>query len=571
MWISYAVFWLNLAKQRSQNAAYNSDSGAESAGNRHSFGKLCLNSNMSEPVAWLRRISRIGVPLVPLTLMFVFALACPCRAQTNQTSVLETNQSRLISLRECIDLALARSLGVQIARLSPELARYELKASYGVYDPMFSLEASRTYTDQPENFDPKKLNSQRAALDLEYEETVDKVGPSFSGRLPFGMHYEAFARAEPESAFTVSSGIRTNNYYSVVGIGFTQPLLKNFLIDADRRNLRIARHNLKISEWQLRSQLINAVTQVKLSYYNLILAREEIIVDRVLLDRAERLASDVHKRVEARGLSPLEEPRVQSQVELARTALFAAEQAYTTQVNALWNRISDDYTNQSNITLTPADALVFVDATEPRPTLHQTALASSPELWEMKLNLEKQDVVIAYDKNQRLPDLSLRAGYGRHSVQPDFDTTLDDLARGPHDFYTFGAALTFPIGNITARNRLKADQTARQQLVLSYRKLQQDTLFAVDSAANSLESAARQIGSSRKAREYAEVALDAESRLFEAGRSTTFLVLEAQSALAQARLVELRALAQFNVAKAELERATGVTLERTGVNLNIQP
>jgi outer membrane protein len=526
---------------------------------------------MSLSVKSPRRTRAWPACIALLAFACTFVISSNLLAQTNTESVLTAKKSRLISLRECIDLALVRGLGVRIARLSPEIARYELKAYSGVYDPIFSFEATRTYTDQPENFDPKKLNSERAALDLEYEETVDKVGPSLSGHLPFGMHYEFFARSEPESAFTVSSGIRTNNYYSVAGIGVSQPLLKNFLIDADRRNIKIARSNLKISEWQLRAQLINAVTQVKQSYYNLILAREEIIVSQVLLDRAERLAADVHTRVEARGLSPLEEPRVQSQVETARTALFGAEHSYITQVAALWNLISDDYTNQVDIALTPADTLVFVEENEPRSTQRQTALATRPELWEMKLNLEKQDVIVAYDKNQRLPDLSLRAGYGRHAIEPDFYTSVDDIGRGAHDFYSIGAALTFPIGNVTARNRLKADQTAKQQLALSYLKLQQDALFAVDSAANSLESTARQIGSSRKAREYAELALDAENKLFEAGRATTFLVLEAQSTLAQARLVELRALAQFNIAKSELERAEGITLEKSGIDIKVQP
>ncbi len=486
-------------------------------------------------------------------------------------TTVQTNPSRLISLRDCIDLALARGFDMQIARLGPDIARFSLKSYSGIYDPIFSLEASRTYADEPENFDPKKLSTQRASLDLEYEETVDKVGPSLGGRLPFGLRYEFYSYAEPESAFTVSSGIRTNNYYSVAGVNFSLPLLKNFLIDADRRNLKIARSNLKISEWQLRAQLINTVSRVKQSYVNLILAREQITVNRLLLDRAEQLAGDVHKRVEAHGLSPLEEPRVQSQVELARTALFGAEQAYTTQMSALWNTISDDYTNDISVELIPADALIFVDDLEPRSTLRQTALARRPDLWEAKINLEKQDVVLAYDKGQRLPDLSLRAGYGRHTVQPDFGGTLDDLSRGAHDFYSIGAGLSFPIGNVTARNRLKADQVVKQQLLLGYRKLQQDTLFAVDAAANGVESAAKQIGSSRKGREFAELALDAESRLFTAGRSTTFLVLERQTALAQARLVELRALADFNLAKAQLEQAEGVTLEKNGVGLDVRP
>lgn len=502
-----------------------------------------------------------------LLLVIAGVLLPVTRGQTNTAS---GQQARSISLQECIDLAMARSLGVQVARLGPTVALYELKSYYGAYDPSLTLQATRNYVDQPSTFDPKKLTSNRAGSDQEYEETVDQIGPSLGGKLPFGLHYDFYARSESIEAFTFASQILTNNYYGIAGMTFRQPLLKDFWIDADRRNLKLARSNLKISEWQLRDQLISAVTQVKLEYYNLILAREGIQVDRFQLERAERLASDVHKRVEAHGISPLEEPRVQSQVELARTALFGSEQNYRTQMAALWRLISDDYTNQVSIALEPVDALVFVQETETRSDWRQAALANRPEIWEMRLRLEKQDVALRYDSNQRLPDLSFHAGYGRQSIQPTFGETVDEVGSGTHELYSIGASLSFPIGNVTARNRYKADRAAKEQLQLSLRKAEQDALFEVDMAANALESTSNQIGSSRRAREFAELALEAENKLFQAGKSTPFLVLERQTALAQARLVELRALANYNTARAQLEKAQGVTLQKSGVNVSVK-
>src|SRR4051812_41491501 len=51
-----------------------------------------------------------------------------------------------------------------------------------------------------------------------------------------------------------------------------------------------------------------------------------------------------------------------------------------------------------------------------------------------------------------------------------------------------GAALSFPLGNISARNRLKASKVAKEQLVLGYRKLQQDVLVEVDTNLSALET-----------------------------------------------------------------------------------
>src|SRR5262249_20759291 len=142
----------------------------------------------------LRPTLRQGSRVLPAVLWILSVLSA-AHAQTSSAPsqfnsapgitepLASTNEVRLISLRECIDLALARNLGVQIARLGPDIARYELKAYYGTYDPTLTLAAGRDFVDQPSNFDPKKLGTAR--FDQEYEQRLDTVGPSIGGRLPF--------------------------------------------------------------------------------------------------------------------------------------------------------------------------------------------------------------------------------------------------------------------------------------------------------------------------------------------------------------------------------------------------
>jgi len=80
-------------------------------------------------------------------------------------------------------MGLQHNLSVQIAQLSPALARYTLKASRGIYDPVLTLSANKGFVDQPFQFDPKK-----PGIDTEYELEVDSVGPRLAGRLPFGLN-----------------------------------------------------------------------------------------------------------------------------------------------------------------------------------------------------------------------------------------------------------------------------------------------------------------------------------------------------------------------------------------------
>ena len=72
----------------------------------------------------------------------------------------------------------------------------------------------------------------------------------------------------------------------------------------------------------------------------------------------------------------------------------------------------------------------------------------------------------------------------------------------------------------------------------------------------------------RAARESAEVQLEGERRLYQVGRSTTFLLIQRENELANARNLELRAETDYNKAQAELQRATSTTLHANNIILD---
>jgi outer membrane protein TolC len=71
--------------------------------------------------------------------------------------------------------------------------------------------------------------------------------------------------------------------------------------------------------------------------------------------------------------------------------------------------------------------------------------------------------------------------------------------------------------------------------------------------------------SAREARINAEAQLEGEQRLYQVGRSTTFLLFQRENALANARASELRAETDYNKALADLQRATSTTLRANNI------
>ena len=92
-------------------------------------------------------------------------------------------------------------------------------------------------------------------------------------------------------------------------------------------------------------------------------------------------------------------------------------------------------------------------------------------------------------------------------------------------------------------------------------------MVEIDNAVKQAQSAYQSADATRQARIYAEAALDAEQKKYTVGKSTTFTVLQLQNNLTSARSQEIRALANYNEALANLAEQEGSTLGRFDISI----
>jgi HAE1 family hydrophobic/amphiphilic exporter-1 len=154
------------------------------------------------------------------------------------------------------------------------------------------------------------------------------------------------------------------------------------------------------------------------------------------------------------------------------------------------------------------------------------------------------------------PNSTLIGGYGRD---------LRNLLSGDTRNITVGVAISFPFKNKTAEANLAGARIQKEQLQASMRSQEQTIEVDVRNSAQAVESARQRVLSAREARVNAEAQLEGEQRLYQVGRSTTFLLFQRENALANARASELRAETDYNKALADLQRATSTTLRANNV------
>jgi len=226
-----------------------------------------------------------------------------------------------------------------------------------------------------------------------------------------------------------------------------------------------------------------------------------------------------------------------------------------------------------NVQLEPVDSPPSGAATVDMDAAMTNALRDRADLARARKDIENAQTALKFAGNQRLPDVRVNAGYlasGLGGTQvlrtggfpgtilgpgevTAFSSVLDQLFRRAYPTWTVGLAVSYPIGTSAeaanyARARLEREQAGNRLKSAEARAIQQ-----VRDAGWKIEMNAKRIDTTRAARELAEQRLDAERKRFEVGMSTSFLVIQAQRDLAQARSNELSAVLAYDLALVDFE------------------
>lgn len=474
---------------------------------------------------------------------------------------------RAMSLQDCIAEALQHNLDMQIQRFNPEISLYNLSGTYGGYDPTFTFSGTHTYSDSGAAFE----NGQHVA-GQEYNE--DSFNSAISGTLPWlGTMYNLGGNVSS----TKGTSFATNIVYpfqsssgQIGALTLTQPLLKDFWIDQTRLNVRVAKNRLQYSEQGVRGQVITSVTAVANAYYELIYARENVKVEQEALVLAQTQLDQDQQRVQIGTLAQLDVQQDEAQVATSKANLIAAQNTLSVDENALKNVLTDNYAQWHDTQIQPTETLTAPMQLFDLQDSWNKGMTERPDLLQARLNVEQQGIQLKFNYNQLYPSLDLTGSYGYNGSGGNFDGTFDQFNQANQPFWSYGVQFSMPLSNVGARNTYKAGKVTLKQLLLQLKQLEQNVMVDIDNAVKQAQSSYESVQATQQARVYAEAALDAEQKKYAVGKSTTFTVLQLQNNLTAARSQEIRALADYNEALANLADKEGTTLEKNNINIELK-
>lgn len=459
-----------------------------------------------------------------------------------------------LSLKESVALALQNNLDVAIERFTPQIREQDLQGEEAAFHPSAFLQVERSDRRLPSRF------SFGQGSGLSDTWTFDT---GLRQKLPTGGTYELrFDNDHINAQATPSS-----NYSSRLALILSQPLLKNFGVEATRTGIRIATNSQAISREQLRLKVSDIVTQVHTAYFDLIFTLENLEVQRRSLQLARELVTLNRARVRAGVAAPVEVTQAEAQEAARLQDVIVAEKGVRDAEDALRVILNLPASAGWGQELQPTDRLPFTLRAMNLEGAIRAALENRFEFKSARLDIENRELSLRLTRNQLLPDLALTGTVSANGGDRTYAEAFSSVSSDNFLSYGVGLLLTVPLGNQGPRAAYLKAKLAVDQARTSIRQLELQITQQVREAVRRVEADAKRVEANRAARALAEEQLRVEQRRLEAGVTTTFNVLSFQRDLAAAQANEIRAITDYNKSLAILEKVQGTVLEKNQIEM----
>jgi outer membrane protein len=510
-------------------------------------------------------------------------LATPL-AQTPVVRVPGEGPTLALTLDEAVNLALERNLDIAVQRLNPQLQDIAMASALAFYNPSLTSTFARAAATGTPSSQLQLSSGGRGVTQNQFAVNGGIVqnfrwgGATLAATLNNG-------RFQSDSNNALFNPQFNSNWSAV----FSQPLMRGFRIDAQRRQLQITAVNRDISVVQVRAAVTNTVSNVRNAYWDYVYTTQAVEVAGQSLDLASKLVQDNQTRVEIGTMAPIDVVQAQAEQATRRQALVNAENDRRTAELALKRLIvsgTEDPTWAA--TLDPIERPEF----RPEPIdvegAMRRALSERTDLAIVKKTVENNTTTLRYLRDQTLPDVEAQVTYGLSGIggpqqirsnsgvlgsqiTTEIPGGVVDAFRTLFDRnyprWTLALNMSYPLGTSTQEAAVARARVQLSQVAAEIKQIELQVATEVTNAGIQLRNAGEAVQAAQAAQDLSQRRLEAEQSKFEVGMSTNYFVVQAQRDLNEARISELRAVLNYRKALVEFERLQQTTLQSSNITV----
>ena len=459
-----------------------------------------------------------------------------------------------LTLADVRAAALHNNLDLAVEVFNPEIAELDVDVERSRFESTFNASARRSVFDSPTALGTE--GTQSTFDDYNFGVNVPlRTGGTANVNLPLN-------RSETNNPFSLLNPA----YESDLVFSLSQPLLRNAGVNVNTHSIRVARYASAAASARMKLEAIRVLANADRVYWLVYAARGELEVRQRQYELAMTQLEQARRRVNAGDAADIEITRAQSGVASSLQDIIIAQ----TQIRQR-QRDLKRIMNREDL---PINGLTeIIPATQPDPlgltldaeALAAFAVANRMEMLELELQLAADASTVDFQRNQKLPLVTLDYNYGINGLGTSFSKSFDQLPDHSFEDWSFGASAEIPLGNEAAKARYHQAVLQRLQRLATreFRRIaiQQEVYDALDL----LDQNWQRILAARQEAILAGRTYQGEQRQFDVGLRTSTDVLEAAARLADAQSNEVQALADYQISLVDIAFATGTLLGHDNV------
>lgn len=458
-----------------------------------------------------------------------------------------------ITIKDAALVALENNRSLIVEKLNLPIHRTFEDQERAIFDPTFTGELATAY---------EKIDQIDGNVSLTPYQRKEETAMEIEASKPFPTGTDV--------AVSVSENFSEKNrlgdlYKSRVGLSVTQALLRGANTNANLARLRQARLDTRVSRYELRGFAESLLAQVENTYWDYALATRQMQIYQESLRLGEQHVKETKELIDVGKLAEAELAAAQAEMALRRQDLINArstmEKTHLFLIRLLNPAGSNIWQRKILLLDQPTVPTVILDNVN---THAQLALRMRPDLNQARLKMKRNELEIIKTKNGLLPKMDLFITLGKTGYAESFGDSISNLSGDGYDLLA-GAQFQYPIGNKDSQARHRRSFLTHKKAREAVNNLTQLVELDVQSAYIEVNRAKDQIAATESIRKLQEEKLKIEIEKFRVGRSTNFLVAQAQHDLVSSRISEVQAVVNYLKALVELHRLEGSLLERRGI------
>jgi outer membrane protein TolC len=520
----------------------------------------------------------------------------------------DPDKTQFLTLHEAIAMALKDNIDIQWHKTDLRLDDDQVRIAWGDFDPSLSFSSTYEFSRTPQN--PTTITSADTAQQILLEqealaEIQSAAAPTpvplpstgaaatpaptpavstapyifqnedfrnsfdVQGKFPLGTTYKLGIEADhlDDTVLGINQQFLPSNVF-FAGLSIDQPLLQGFGYDANLVSIRIGRKNRQVGFNNWRQRVIDSVSQVMATYFDMTYAQEVIRLRQESMDADRTLAEANQRRVDVGLMTPIDVRQAQVEVGGDQDDILTAKNALTSGVGDLKKLIYRGVEQDDGRTFLTAGPIDLPVPALDRESLLADAFQNRVDYATAIQQSEIEDIRLKYYRNQLLPKIDFVATLGINGLSTQStSSSINSAINGQGPEWMIGVQGSVPFGNVAARASLAASHRLKEEAIWKLKQVELSINTDVDTAISAILTNQERVETARQARQFAEDVVRMQNRRLDEGQASTLDVLDNRRRLYDAQSRELAAADDLNKSIVQLYLATGTLLRQESITL----